>query len=159
MDFNFDLAPVVIPTTIGGTKYTLEELSGDGYLKYNNAHLACSIYVEGKLSGYRNLAALDSLAASLCLFDENHKPVSQQTVQTWPARIQKALAKKVWEISEDAEAPEKLALKMALALPGAPVTYEQIVKWLANLAPTNGNYSVLTNWFNDKDVEQLVKNG
>jgi hypothetical protein len=111
---NFDdLTPVEIPVTISGKSYFLLEATGDASCKYRNAQLAATqLGPDGKPIGIRGMADVDPLLVSLCLVDENRKPVSVATIRAWPARVLEALAKKVKSISgmDEVAKPEE-ALK------------------------------------------------
>jgi len=108
-ELNFDdLTPIEIPVRIQGKNYVLREASGDAACRYRNAVLACAqLTPEGKAVSVRNLADVEPLLVSLCLFDEKGNPVSVNQVRKWPARVVKALYEKAKEISDlDLEEPQ-----------------------------------------------------
>ena len=104
-ELNFDdIAPIEIPVVIKGKRYTLKEASGDAACRYRNAVLsALQVSKTGEVTGARNLADTEPLLVSLCLFDEQDKPVPIKTVRSWPARVVRTLFEKAADISDLAD--------------------------------------------------------
>jgi hypothetical protein len=95
-----DITPIEEKVFIGGDEYVLREMSGDAAVKYDNARLNRYEYQDGKLAKVRNLADLEPLLVSLCLFmADGVTPVSETTVRAWPARVQRSLHSRAREIS------------------------------------------------------------
>lgn len=129
LDFT-DLTPIEIIIPIGPKKYALREASGDAAIRYRNAMLsATKIGPEGKPSGFAGMADTEPLLVSLCLFGQDpnnsaiyNEPIQQSTVRGWPQRVQKALYKKVKDISDLNEVEDDiLALEKKLAAAKAKV--------------------------------------
>lgn len=104
-EFDFgDLAPIEVPCTIGGKKYTLREASGDAACKYRNALLkATKLGTDGKPTSIDGMADAEPLLVSLCLFTAENTAVPVQVVRSWPQRIQKRLfdeAKRISQLDE-----------------------------------------------------------
>lgn len=127
LDFT-GLEPVQIEVRISGHQYVLKEASGKAAGIYRNACMAAiTIGPNGKATAMKNLADVEPLLVSLCLFDSNNKAVPITTISGWPSRIQKALFEKAKEISELSETTdEKKLLDEALELPGAPALREWV---------------------------------
>ena len=104
--FSFDLAPVEVKYTIGGSEYTLREASGGAAKRYREASIAGARMTVNEDDNTRTvermegIGGLESLLVSLCLFDAKGAPVPRATVEGWPARIQRALFDKAKEISD-----------------------------------------------------------
>lgn len=100
MDFD-SLDLLTVPVTIAGKKYTLREIDTQGACRYNNAKLHGTKFDEnGKAVGIGNLADVEPLLVSLCLFEDGqptHVPLS--VVSAWPYRVVKPLFDKAKEIS------------------------------------------------------------
>jgi hypothetical protein len=94
-----DITPIVEQAYIGGIEYELRETSGGAAVKYDNARLRCYEYQEGKLVRMHDLADLEPLLVSLCLFDTEGKEVSEKLIRSWPHRVQKALFERAKELS------------------------------------------------------------
>ena len=112
LDFS-DLTRVEVSVTVGDKQYTLREATGDAACRYRNALLKCTeLGPEGKPVRVIGMADVEPLLVSLCLFNEQNKPVHVNTVRSWPARIQKALFEKTKEISNlDDEEEDEEAVK------------------------------------------------
>lgn len=156
-EFDFDnLVSAEIPVKVAGSSYTLKEASGKAAGTYRNACMAAiTIGPTGKATAMKNLADVEPLLVSLCLFDENGRNVPLSTITAWPARIQKALFNKAKEISELEEvSDEKKLLEKALALPGAPV---DLVNFRAFIGTLPEEYRALKTWAKP-GAEELAKN-
>jgi len=96
-----DITPIEEKIHIGGGEYILREMSGDAAVKYDNARLNRYEYQDGKLTKIRDLADMEPLLVSLCLFMEDGKtPVSEATIRAWPCRVQKALHERAKQIND-----------------------------------------------------------
>ncbi len=110
-----DITPIEEKVFVGGEEYLLRETSGDAAVKYDNARLFCYEYRNGELIRVNNLANLEPLLVSLCLFMVDGKTnVSEVTVRAWPARVQKALYDRAREISGMNEPPQALEKQIEL---------------------------------------------
>ena len=104
-----DITPIEEVVHIGGADYVLRETSGDAAVKYDNARIEGYEYKDGRLIRVHNLANLDPLLVSLCLFEGDGKtPVPELTIRSWPARVQRALCERAREISRMNEPPQEL---------------------------------------------------
>jgi hypothetical protein len=104
-----DITPIEEMVHIGGTDYVMRETSGDAAVKYDNARIRGYEYQDGRLVKVHDLADLDPLLVSLCLFMTDGKtPVSELTVRSWPARVQRTLCMRAREISGMNEPPQEL---------------------------------------------------
>lgn len=111
-ELNFDLTPVEVPVTIGGKAYVLREASEAAACTWKNTAISKARVRDGKVESLGNLADQQPLLVSLCLFESGEpgkeKPVSLQTVKSWPSRVVSALfdrAKAMSKLGED-ETPE-----------------------------------------------------
>ena len=110
-----DITPIEEPVFIGKDKYILRETSGSARVIYDNARLACYEYQEGKLVKVHDIANVEILLVSLCLFMEDGlTPVSELTVKNWPGRIYKTLYDRIREISGMTETAENLEEQIKL---------------------------------------------
>ena len=111
MQFSLDV--IEIPIKVGDKDYVLREASGDAAAKWRNAMFAgAKLGANGKPESVHNMADTEPLLVSLCLFDaENNKPVSLQTVRSWPSRIITPLFNKAVEISDLGEDDESEVVK------------------------------------------------
>ncbi len=111
LDFS-DLTIVELPVLVADKTYTLREATEDAARQYQNALTKCTSFVGGEFSGIKGpVADTKSLLISLCLFREDGKKVSVDTVRGWPARVVKVLfdkAKEISELGEDEETVESL---------------------------------------------------
>jgi len=100
--FNFDdLTPISIPVTYNKSQYTLREASGDAACRYRNAVMACTVMSpEGNIIGVRDVASVEPLLVSLCLYDSQGANVPQEIIRTWPGRIVRQLFITARDISE-----------------------------------------------------------
>jgi len=96
-----DLALIEVPVTIGGQQYVLREANGDAACKFQNARVARYEYNdEGKLVKLRDMADLEPILVSLCLFkQEDMSPVPEAVIRSWPGKIQGKLYDRAKEIS------------------------------------------------------------
>lgn len=109
-----DITPIEEKVYVGGVEYALRETSGDAAVKYDNARLNCYEYQDGKLTKVHDLADLEPLLVSLCLFDGGGKKVPEAVVRNWPARVQKALYIRAREISGMNEPPQTIEKQIEL---------------------------------------------
>ncbi len=146
IDFG-DLEVIEIPVNVGSESYILKEASGKAACEYRNAMLACTtLGPEGRPTSLRNLANVEPLLVSLCLFSQDGKRVPQDKISAWPARVQKTLFNKIKEISElGEESPERIALEKALQLDDSPVSLDQFKEWIEALP--EDNFAILKVWF------------
>ena len=94
LDFS-GLEPIQVEVRISGHQYVLREASGKAAGIYRNACMAAiTIGPGGKATAMKNLADVEPLLVSLCLFDSNNKAVPISTITAWPSRVQKALFEK-----------------------------------------------------------------
>lgn len=116
LDFS-DLTAIEEPVPIGKDNFILKEASGDVAIKHRNAIIACSKMTDGKITGIKGLPETETKLVSMCLFwncPENeklhNKEVSEAIIRSWPQRVQKALYKRIKDISEmdDDESLESL---------------------------------------------------
>lgn len=124
--------PVIGPD---GKHYTLEEATGKAATDHRNDIMASSTFgPDGRVTGVRNLASVEAKFVAACLWDEKRRNPSVTLVQSWPARVQKALYAKAQELSSmDEESPVYTALKSAMALDGSPITFEVFCDWVSSL--------------------------
>lgn len=110
-----DITPIEVEVFVGKEKYILRETSGAARVIYDNARLACYEYQEGKLVKVHDIANIEVLLVSLCLFmSDGVTPVSEVTIKMWPGRVYKALYEKAREISGMSETPENLEEQIKL---------------------------------------------
>jgi hypothetical protein len=110
-----DITPIEVEVFVGKEKYILRETSGAARVIYDNARLACYEYQEGKLVKVHDMANIEVLLVSLCLFmGDGVTPVSEISIKVWPGRVYKALYEKAREISGMSETPENLEEQIKL---------------------------------------------
>jgi hypothetical protein len=110
-----DISPIEVEVFVGKEKYILRETSGAARVIYDNARLACYEYQEGKLVKVHDIANIEVLLVSLCLFmSDGVTPVSEVTIKMWPGRVYKALYERAREISGMSETPENLEEQIKL---------------------------------------------
>lgn len=110
-----DITPIEVEVFVGKEKYILRETSGAARVIYDNARLACYEYQEGKLVKVHDIANIEVLLVSLCLFmSDGVTPVPEVTIKMWPGRVYKALYEKAREISGMSETPENLEEQIKL---------------------------------------------
>jgi hypothetical protein len=103
---NFDdLTLIEEPVTIAGEPYVVREANGDAVLKYKGMILANLEFLDGKPTKIKaGFSAGDSLLVSLCLFKSlpngKFQTVPIQTIQSWPNRVVKTIAKRIKKISD-----------------------------------------------------------
>jgi hypothetical protein len=113
-EMNFDdLAPIEIPTSIGGKKYVLREASGGAAVRYRSASARCLRMNDGKLSAMEGIGELEPLLISMCLFEVTERgsvsmdtPQGRTLINSWPSRVHRALYEKAKEISPGLEEKE-----------------------------------------------------
>lgn len=111
LDFS-DITPIELPVRINGKSYTLREATGDAACKYRNEMLKCTtLGPDGKPSTIRNMADVEPLLISLCLFDDKNRMVHHSIIRSWPNRVQNKLYETAKRISELDESTEEDLLK------------------------------------------------
>jgi hypothetical protein len=161
----YDVIKTEIPVKFKDKHYVLREASGKAARIYRNASLACIVLgPEGKPSMIRNLANVEPLLVSLCLWEKPNpeasavKPVTQDFVETMPSKLQKRLYAKAKEISDLDEEPDtKTQLIEAMKLPDAPVSLDDLRKFIAELPDDDGKYKQLKAWIKPT-AEDKAKN-
>lgn len=116
-EFDFDILEAVeIPVKVNGEIYTLREASGDAAFKFRNAAMKCTkLGPDGKPSSVENIADIEPLLISMCLFDSKDKPVPVAKIRSWKSRICKKLYQQILEISELEETEDEASLEKQLA--------------------------------------------
>ncbi len=103
MDFGAAIEANKLDVTIAGEKYILAEATGDAAVKYRNQAIAGAKMVDGKVTGFRNVADVEPLLVSLCLWkltdDGRLSAVTEKTVRSWPSHYQKDLFERAKSIS------------------------------------------------------------
>lgn len=95
-----DLAPIEETVSIGGREYVLREISGENYVVYQNERNSRFVYDDGKLVQVKDIADLEPLLVSLCMFENDGRtPVNQGTILGWPGRVLRALHDRAKELS------------------------------------------------------------
>lgn len=123
-----------IPVKVGSSSYTLKEASGKVARQHRNRQTECLILKDGKAVGVKNIADLDVLLLTGCLFDHKGNNVPQSVLDTWPGKIISGLAKKAKEISELQDvAPDRKQTLLAFQRLDAPCTLEQVREWMDSL--------------------------
>jgi len=111
LDFS-DLELQEVPIIFAGKNYTLREASGEAAVRYRNALTdSADIGEGGKVTRLKNIASVEPLLVSLCLFTESGKRLSAQGVaQLFPARVLKKIFDTAMKISglKEAEGKESL---------------------------------------------------
>lgn len=117
----FDVENLRVPVTIrfkdtGKTeKYYLTDASGGAAVQFKNAQMSgvvMDMNVEDgskpRVSGVKNIADLEPLLVSLCLFHEkDDSPVPLNVVKSFPYRIIRALYDKAYKMSDFEEKQAK----------------------------------------------------
>jgi hypothetical protein len=109
-----DITPIEEKVFVGGEEYVLRETSGDAAVHYDNARLACYEYQDGKLARVHDLADLEPLLVSLCLFDSSGLGMPEKKIRGWPSRVQKAMYERAREISSMNEPSQSLEKQIEL---------------------------------------------
>ena len=153
-----DISLIEIQYTIGGVDYILKEASGDAACQYRNALFKdIQLGPEGKPSKIGNMADVEPLLVSLCLFNPEGRKIAVDSIRKWPNRIIKQLFEKVKEISDlNEESDERTQLEEAMDYPGSPCKFTDLQTYIASLK--GENYSAIRNWMG-KPVEEHAKNG
>jgi hypothetical protein len=148
-----------VDVRIGKDLYDLYEASGASGVHFKNAQMETRVYgPDGVLVGLRNVANLEPLLVSLCLFKKDSDvPVAKSVITGWPFRIQKALFDKIVEISDldDRILRPAAALKKALLATGAPITWEQLGVFVTQVL--DPEVDQIKPWFKPTP-EELAKN-
>lgn len=106
---NFDSLELQrVPVSIAGRNYLLEEADGETGELYQNRMAAAGKLQDGKVVGIGDIASIQSLLVSRCLWeaDNDGKPIRRvphATVKAWPNRIVKQLFDRAMEISDLSE--------------------------------------------------------
>jgi hypothetical protein len=97
-----DLTLREVPVRLGGQAYVLREASVAAACQYRNAILRAGRFgADGKVQAYEDLADIEPLLVSLCLFEaDGGRPVSLATVKRWPARLLQPLYRQAKALSE-----------------------------------------------------------
>ena len=118
LDFQDLSTPVeVLVSNLFGKDYILREATGDVACKFQNKRAKCMKFgTDGKTASIDDIADVDPLLLSMCLFSPNDKtpgtfdkPVPITTIRSWPSRIVKKLVEKAKEISELEDVEETVA--------------------------------------------------
>lgn len=167
---NFDFSndpvneePVKIRDKDGTVRqYVLREASGGAATRYRNAALSCHLYNdEGRLVGFKDLASVEPLLVSLCIFevtDKGEVPVLKAVVESWPNHVQKQLFERALEMSDIKETlpQERAGIQLALEQPGAPVDMKTLQGYFQDL-PDCDEYRAVKKWL-EPTAEELAKN-
>lgn len=147
------------PVRFEGKSYTLKEASGRAAVEYRNAVSACLQYgPDGRIAGVRNIASVEPLLISLCLFDEKGKNVPKHVIESWPSRVQRAIfdrAKQISDLGEEMSAERKL-LEEVLNQEGSPISFDELRGYVNSRTPVS-KYDPLIRWFRP-DEKELSKN-
>lgn len=162
---DYDEAKTEVPVKFKSKHYVLREASGKAARIYRNASLACIVLgPEGKPATIRNLANVEPLLVSLCLWEKPNpeaaavKPVTQDFVETMPSRLQKGLFAKIKEISDLDEEPDtKTQFIEALKLANTPISLDDLRKFVAELPDDDDKYKQLKVWMRPT-AEEKAKN-
>lgn len=162
---DYDEAKTEVPVKFKGKHYVLREASGRAARIYRNASLACIVLgPEGKPATIRNLANVEPLLVSLCLWEKPNpdaaavKPTTQDFVETMPSRLQKGLFAKIKEISDLDEEPDtKTQFIEALKLANTPISLDDLRKFVAELPDDDDKYKQLKTWMKPT-AEEKAKN-
>ena len=115
-NYTFDLTPIEVEYTIGTTVYILREASGEAAVKFSNAKLKNLVMDDGKVTKVAGMASIQPFLVSLCLTEKaTGKAVLEETIKSWPSRIQSALFDKAKEISEIDQDATKEGLEKIIA--------------------------------------------
>jgi hypothetical protein len=89
-------------TRVGGVWYVLREPSEAAQISVVTQQLKGATVSNGQVSGAQveRGAESNSRMLSMCLFTEDGKPVSLETIKRWPARIVAKLARRAMRMAE-----------------------------------------------------------
>lgn len=141
-----------------GKDYILCEADGAAVVKFRNTSLACHKYdSEGNLVGVKDLASVEPLLVSLCLFeilpDGTRQPTTVKLISSWKNRVQKTLFNKAMEISDIREQPkERTLLAQVLSADNSPITIEALRDWVEQFA--DDPYKPLKKWLAETPEEK-----
>ena len=108
------------PVFLGDKKFVLREASSGAATRYRNALLDCATMgPEGKPSKLSGMASVEPLLVSLCLFEEDGKPVPLAEIERWPSKIVKRLFNRVKDVSDLDEAEDELGNESEPTAPGS----------------------------------------
>lgn len=157
-DLDFDsLTLVELPVKYKGNSYILREADERAARAYRNALLSCmTLGPDGKPQTLKNLADVEPLLVSLCLFDARGKLVPKAIIETWPSRMVKKLFDKAKAISDlNEESAERKAFLAALKRTDTPVSLDTFREW-ANALPKS-EFEALQRWLKPTE-EEAAKN-
>lgn len=161
----YDETKTEIPVKFKKKHYVLREATGKAARIYRNASLACiQLGPEGKPSSIRNLANVEPLLVSLCLWEKPDpkaaavKAVTVDLVESMPAKLQKDLFESAKEISDLDEEPDvKTQFIEALNLATSPVSLVDLRKFVSELPDDDEKYKQLKAWVKPT-AEEKAKN-
>lgn len=154
---------VSIPVTIPGEsqEFRLKTFTGADATKYHNAQ-ARSVRLDnqGNPVGFTgDVANIEPLLVSLCLYDEKGKKVSVSKIGNWPFPVQRRLYKVAQEINKINE-EVRLSALMAEAFDSEenppPCSIEEIREWSSNFE--GKKWSQIRMTFSPTDEELEAKN-
>lgn len=136
-DFS-NLAPIEEPVKYQGQDYVLVEASAGAAITFRNARTNSLKFQDGKLVGYNNPAEIEPLLVSLCVFAIDkagkRKPVSVETIKSWPSQMVTTLFERAKEIGHLQEQfAERKALAKALSQEGSPASVEDLREYVLSL--------------------------
>lgn len=100
-DADEQIVPIKIKVKEGHVEeYRLREATGDAVCKWRNAMMNQTVLLDGKPSKIKNMADAEPFLVSLCLYTMNGTNVPVQIIRSWKASIQKALYKRLRDISD-----------------------------------------------------------
>lgn len=89
-----------LPVVIDKENYTLRELDGQQKGKYlNQMGSRIELGADGKVSGFKDYAGLESTLLSLCLYNAEGVPVSKNVIDSWPSSMLTRLFDAAQELS------------------------------------------------------------
>lgn len=132
---------IEIPVKLGdGNEYLLQEASGEAATMYANMLSGAAVFNDqGKPVGIKGVANIEPVLVSMCLVQvirdadgaiKSKQRVSQKTVASWPAHVQRALFNRIKEISQLDEPLFSGLLASALEREDSPVSLEDFRAWV-----------------------------
>ncbi len=107
-ELRFEEDVKTIPVTVGQNTYTLTEASEGANVKYQNRIAACvKLGPDGKPTGMKDIADVESYLLSMCLTNGDGKHVTVDTIRKWPTRYVAKMVKTLKEISDLEEGGRK----------------------------------------------------
>ena len=133
-DLEIKEEPVITPD---GKEFTLREANGKAATDHRNAVMACTIFgPDGKVVGVKDLSSVEARLVAACLWDDKGRNPAVSLIQSWPARVQKALFEKVKELSDMGEdSPLRDLFIKALSREDSPITLNDFSDWIKSLGP------------------------